>query len=124
MNIISVIRFFQQVLACKNIEVNNAHHNIYNFIVTNITKTSPLTHDNNTITYKDQYHNTWILGAINPDKQLLHREINKIENNYNKIYNLLQDKNFIAKADPSVVQQYEDECEHLGILLDCLEKLM
>ena len=123
MNIISIIRFFQQVFESKEIFVKNNHLNShYQNMVIKLTKTN-LLKSNGIIQYNDQWGYQWFLDGINNNTHILSQEIQKLKKKIDQLDTILNNENFIKNADPDVVINYKNQKNNHQLLMDCLIKL-
>lgn len=124
MNIVSIIRYFQQIFGSKNLAVNNEKINI---LYVNLIKELTKSYGNNpssTINYLDQYGYHWLLDNINKDGNIVHQELKKLNKKIDDLTNILNNNNFLAKCDPVVIQEYQNNLNSWQLLKNCLEKLL
>jgi valyl-tRNA synthetase len=122
MNIISVIRFFQQVFQSKSIEINCQGLEIYKDLCSAMTKTT-IKDIEGIIVYGDNYGFTWYLNNINNNPEILTREIQKCNQKIQQMERLLGDQNFLKNGDPVIIEQYKTQLKNSQIMLNCLKSL-
>jgi valyl-tRNA synthetase len=117
---VSVIRFFQQVFHSKNIQVKiNNLPKVYENMILKLTKTQLLMGDGIV-----QYGPYLVLDGINKDPEILSREIKKLEHKIDQLNKNLSNENFIKKADESIVILYQQELKNHTLLMNCLKKIL
>ena len=123
MEIISVIRFFQQVLGSKHIQVNKGNYKeIYWNLVVKITKTEQVDHQG--IVEYNHGNQKWYLDNINKNEEILTREIHKCQKKIEQMNKFLSDNNFIKNGDVEIIEQYKNELKNNTTMLQCLTKIM
>ena len=122
MNIISIIRFFQQVFQSKTIMVKCGNiPQDYQHMVIKLTKTKE--GSTGIIQYNDEYGYQWVLDGINNNPEILSREIKKLQEKIDQLNKILSNENFIKNADETVVLEYKEKLKNHGLLMACLKKI-
>jgi valyl-tRNA synthetase len=124
MEIISVIRFFQQVLGSKALEIYcGDNKEEYGNLVSKITKTEAVSHQG-IVEYKGASNSCWYLNNINKNPEIFQREIQKCEKKIHQMKGFLLNENFMKNGDADVIDQYQRELQKQETLLKCLEKIL